>query len=157
MRSLLTLVFTAQVLLAGFAVQAASSLMIHQAWIPEMPPVSKVHAGFASFHNMTDKAITITAVSSPDYDRIEMHLSKEADGMARMIPQKTLVVQANEMLVLQHGSYHLMMFKPKRALKSGDTVELTITLADGSQQTFSANVRKSDNSMQHDHEHHHHH
>ncbi|MDH5516799.1 MAG: copper chaperone PCu(A)C [Gammaproteobacteria bacterium] len=132
---------------------AAGSLMIHDAWVPEMPPVSRVHAGFASFHNSSDKAIEISSFSSPDYARIEIHLSKEVDGVARMIPQKSLIVQANQMLTLKHGSYHLMMFKPGRKLKSGDNVTLSLHLSDGSQQTFSAAVK---NSAQ-NHEHHHHH
>lgn len=129
--------------------------MVHNAWIPEMPPVSRVHAGFASFHNASDKAIEITSISSPSYERIEMHLSKEVDGMARMIPQKSLIVQANEMLTLKHGSYHLMMFKPKKKLKNGDSVQLTLTLSNGTKLTTTATVKKSAQANEHQHHHHH--
>ncbi|MDH5392027.1 MAG: copper chaperone PCu(A)C [Gammaproteobacteria bacterium] len=132
---------------------AADSLMIHNAWVPEMPPVSRVHAGFASFHNASNEDLEIIAFSSPDYARIEMHLSKEVDGMARMIPQKSLIVQANKMLTLQHGSYHLMMFKPVRKLKSGDNISLSVQLSNGKQQSFSATVKST---MQNESHHHHH-
>lgn len=133
---------------------AADALMVHNAWIPEMPPVSRVHAGFASFHNMSDHDIEITSFSSPDYASIEMHLSKEVNGIARMIPQKSLIVHANKMLTLENGSYHLMMFKPAKALKNGDTVKLSMKFSDGTEQSYTASVKTS---MQKDvHEHHHH-
>ena len=157
MRLYIPLIFTTVLVLFSKTTFAADTLMIHNAWIPEMPPVSRVHAGFASFHNSTDKAIEITAISSPDYQRIEMHLSKHVDGMARMIPQKSLLVQANQMLTLKHGSYHLMMFKPSRKLKTGDTVKLTLHFSDGTQQNTSATVKKPSQAGAHQHQHHHHH
>ncbi|MCK4707305.1 MAG: copper chaperone PCu(A)C [Gammaproteobacteria bacterium] len=132
----------------------AADLMVHDAWIPEMPPVSRVHAGFASFHNASNKDIEIISISSPVYSSIEMHLSKEVNGMARMIPQKSLIVQANKMLTLKHGSYHLMMFKPAKKLKSGDTVELTMQLSNGAKQTFTATVKKSMQANEHQHHQH---
>lgn len=153
MRLSITWLLLALINLSSINSHAADSLMIHDAWIPEMPPVSRVHAGFASFHNSTDKDIEINAFSSPDYARIEMHLSKDVNGMARMIPQKSLIVQANQMLTLKHGSYHLMMFQPVRKLKNGDSVKLSLHLSNGSQQDFSAVVK---NTLQ-KHEHHHHH
>lgn len=153
MRSYLIWAFTALLYTLSTQSYAAGSLMIHDAWVPEMPPVSRVHAGFASFHNASDKTIEITAISSPDYARIEMHLSKQVDGMARMIPQKSLIVQANKMLTLKHGSYHLMMFKPKRKLKSGDTVQLNVQLSNGTQQSFKATVKKSMQANEHQHHH----
>ena len=154
MRSILALTFNALLFMLSQQAHAESSLMIHDAWIPEMPPVSRVHAGFASFHNASDKTIEIVSISSPDYGRIEMHLSKQVDGLARMIHQKSLLVQANQMLTLKHGSYHLMMFKPARKLKSGDTVELTIQLSNGTKQTATATVKKS--MQANDHQHHNH-
>lgn len=154
MRIYLTWMFTALLITISNVSLAAESLMIHNAWIPEMPPVSRVHAGFASFHNAGDKAIEITAISSPDYARIEMHLSKEVGGMARMIPQKSLIVQANKMLTLKNGSYHLMMFKPKRKLKSGDTVQLTLQLSNGTKQIMTATVQKSSQANTHQHHNH---
>jgi len=155
MRLHITLILSTVLLLLSKMTFAADTLMIHNAWIPEMPPVSRVHAGFASFHNSSDKTIEITAISSPDYQRIEMHLSKQVDGIARMIPQKSLIVQANQMLTLKHGSYHLMMFKPVRKLKTGDTVELTLHLSDGTKQTTTAAVKKPSQAGAHQHHHHH--
>jgi len=136
---------------------AADQLMVMNAWIPEMPPVSRVMAGFGRFINQTNKDIEITGLSSPDFGRIEMHLSKEVDGMARMIPQKSLVVQPKASLELKHGSYHLMLFNPVKRLKAGDSAIINMTLANGQTQSFKAEVRSTMDDMKHDHSHHHHH
>jgi len=136
---------------------AAEQLLVMNAWIPEMPPVSRVMAGFGRFINQSDKAIEIVSMTSPNFARIEMHLSKEVDGMARMIPQKSLVVQANASIELKHGSYHLMLFNPVKRLLTGDSATINMKLSNGRTQTFKAEVRSSMGNMQHDHSHHHHH
>lgn len=150
------LALSSLLLMLSFSSTAAEPLVIKQAWIPEMPPMSRVMAGFASFSNPSAKAIEITAVSSEQFSRIEMHLSQEVDGMARMIPQKSLVVQANSQLVLKHGSYHLMMFGPKKRFLAGDKVQLTLTLNNNQKQVFEALVKSSMGNDDHQHHHHHH-
>ena len=142
MNKLKTWLLTCSLLITSLPALAAE-LVKHDAWVPEMPPVSRVHAGFGLFHNMTNQAVVITAISSPDYDHVEMHLSKEVNGMARMIPQKSLKVEAMGDLVLQHGGYHLMLFKPKHRLKQGDVISLQFSYDDGSHQVVKLPVRKT--------------
>lgn len=129
--------------LAFFNSQAAEELQVKNAWIPEMPPVSRVLAGFAKFENPTSKPIEIVAFSSPSFSRIEMHQSMESNGMASMIPQKSLTVQANSELTLKHGSYHLMLFNPVKRLKAGDTITINAKLADGNTISFQAEVKNA--------------
>lgn len=143
MRLLTRLSLSGLLFLASLSAQAGEKLLVKDAWVPEMPPVSRVLAGFAQFVNQTSKPIEIIALSSPDFSRIEMHLSKEVNGMARMIPQKSLTVQANSELTLKHGSYHLMMFNPVKRLKAGDVITLNAILANGENISFLAVVRNS--------------
>lgn len=133
----------------SFSAQAADKLQVKDAWIPEMPPVSRVLAGFAQFVNPTSKPIEIVSLSSPDFNSIEMHLSKEVKGMARMIPQKSLTVQANDKLTLKHGSYHLMMFNPVKRFKAGDVVTINAELANGEKLSFNAVVRNTMGGQEH--------
>lgn len=133
---------------------AETQLKAENAWLPEMPPVSRVMAGFVHFQNPTAKTITIVSVESSLFERVEMHLSQHVDGMARMIPQPSLIVQANGELLLQPGSYHLMLFNPKKRLLAGDKIDFTATLNNGESLTFEAEVRKSSNDQS---QHHHHH
>ncbi|MCW8955338.1 MAG: copper chaperone PCu(A)C [Gammaproteobacteria bacterium] len=134
--AILLLVFTASIV-------QAHHLVVKNIWIPEAPPVTKVMAAFMVFQNRSDKAVNIVEVSSPDFTHVEMHLSKIVDGVAKMLPQKQLSIPANSQLVLKPGSYHLMLYNPKKALKSGDTASLTITMSDGNQFTTKAIVKKS--------------
>lgn len=140
-----------------FSANAADKLQIKDAWIPEMPPVSRVMAGFASFVNPTAQNLEIVSITSPDFERVEMHLSEEVGGMARMIPQKSLIVQANKHLDLKHGSYHLMLFNPAKRFLAGDKINMQLTLSNGQTQSWQAEVRSSMGHGEHEHHHHHSH
>jgi hypothetical protein len=82
------------------------------------------------------------------------------DGMARMLPQESMPIPAGGELVLKPGDYHLMLMRPKSALKAGDEVELSLGFDDGSTMAVTLPVRKAsgaDHDHMHDHTHHHHH
>ena len=125
------------------SIAQAHHLVVKNIWIPEAPPVSKVMAAFMVFQNRSDKDVNITEISSPDFDRVEMHLSVIIDGVAKMLPQKQLIVPAKGQLELKPGSYHLMLFNPEKALKSGDTATIDILMSDGNRFTVKAFVKKS--------------
>ena len=132
----------------------AHHLVVRNAWIPEAPPVTSVMAAFMTIENHSNHAAEIVSISSNDFDRIEMHLSKEENGIARMLPQTKLTIPAHGKLELQHGGYHLMLFKPQRRLKDGDSSELVIKLDSGDSFTIKFSIEKS--AMQMDHSQHQH-
>lgn len=115
---------------------------VTDAWIAEAPPVSTVMAAFMRVHNPDANQVKIVGVQSDQFSDVQMHLSKEENGIARMLPQKNLVVPARGDLVLQQGGYHLMMFNPVSPLVAGNKVTLNITFADGSQLLVVAEVKK---------------
>lgn len=127
----------------------AHHLVVKYAWIPEAPPVTPVMAAFMEIENHSNHPAEIVSISGQDFDRVEMHLSKEENGIARMIPQKKLIIPAKGKLVLQHGGYHLMLFNPKRRLKDGDTTELVMKLASGNSFTVKLIVEKTTMMMDH--------
>lgn len=120
----------------------ADHLTVRNGYIPEGPPVARVLAGFMEFDNRSTDTVYIDSVSSPCFGAIEMHLSKEVDGVARMFPQAQLVIEPQSTLVLRPGSYHLMMFNPTRKLKDGDPCVLTFTLGNGHSFDYTITVRK---------------
>lgn len=130
-------------LLLVSASHAADSLNIINPWLPETPPGARVMAGFMEIHNPGNKNLEITAVSSPDFNSIEMHLSKDVDGVAKMLQQKTLNIPAKGKLALKAGSYHLMLMQPKKRLMEGDKTPLTFTLSNGETISFNAPVKKN--------------
>ena len=153
MRHPVTSIITILLLVFTSGITQAHHLVVKNIWIPEAPPVTKVMAAFMLFQNRSDKDISITEISSPDFGRVEMHLSVIVDGVAKMLPQKQLSVPANGQLVLQPGSYHLMLFNPKKTLKSGDSAAINITMSDGNRFSVRAKVKKTTMKMM-DHSHH---
>lgn len=108
--------------------------------------------GFATIRNTSDQPVNITAISSPAFKSVEMHLSSHENGMMRMIPQKQLTIGPKSTLELKHGSYHLMLFNPVKPLKAGEIVDFTATLSNGETLTFKSQVmQNSGNAEQHHH------
>lgn len=116
---------------------------VSDAWIPEAPPVSTVMAGFMILHNPAVDAVKIVAVQSEQFTDVQMHLSLEENGIAKMLPQKMLVVPAQGSLQLKPGSYHLMLFNPVAPLKAGDKVTLSIRFENGDSLPVIAEVKKA--------------
>jgi len=74
---------------------------------------------------------------------VEMHQSKEVDGFAKMLPQKKLSIPANGKLVLKSGSYHLMLIKPVKWFKHGDSINLMLSLANDKSISLDLKVKKN--------------
>ncbi len=99
-------------------------------------------AGYMEIHNNSHKNIDIISISSNAFKSVEMHLSKESDGFAKMLPQKKLSVPANDKLILKPGSYHLMLIKPVKWLRHGDKVKLNFKLSDSTETSLEISVQK---------------
>jgi copper(I)-binding protein len=121
---------------------AADALSFSQTMIPQAPPGAQVMAGFMQIANNSEQDVDIISVSSPQFESVEMHLSKDVDGVARMLPQRTLSIKAGQQLILEPGSYHLMLIKPLKTLNYGDTVELNFSLSTEQKQTLQVPVSK---------------
>lgn len=139
--------------LAVFSVQAnaAGQIQVENAWIPEAPPVADVLAAYLVIENHSDKAVTITSVSSPAFGMVMMHKTINENGMTRMIHQDHLTIAAKSKLTFERGGLHLMLMSPKHPLKVGDKVELTLHTADKQQIHFTAIVKPA--TLGDDHKH----
>lgn len=130
-------------------------------WVREAPPGAQALAGYLSIANHGPAARKLVGADCPDFGRVELHRSVIENGMARMLPQEFMPIPAGGRLELKPGDYHLMLIAPKRALREGDVVEVTLRFDDGSTQTVSMPVKKGmgmgHEHMHHDHEHMHHH
>jgi copper(I)-binding protein len=133
-------------------IASAGTLQFEGAWVPEAPPVAPVLGGYVQISNSGNKDVTITATESPDFASVEIHDMQMHDGMMRMIKQDKLTIPAGGQVELKPGGFHLMLMKPKRAFKQGDTLEVTFTMADGQSDTVSFEVMQRE---MHDGHHHH--
>ena len=128
-------------------------LEITDAWVREAPPSSRVLAAYMSINNTTESAISITEISSPDFETAELHRTVIDDGVARMLRVEQLDVPAGENIRLEPGGLHLMLFTPQRMLSAGDEISLTIHLSSDTCLFISAPVVRKAGG---DHSHHHH-
>ena len=119
-----------------------AGLHIHDPWIREAPPNTKMLAAYMTIENHDNKKYIVTHITSPVFDKIEIHVSKMKDDMMMMEQRKRLVIHAGKRFVLQPGEYHLMLIGPKQALKHGDQVELGFHLENGSTIIEKAKVKR---------------
>lgn len=142
-------------LLAPVAAVQADQLRVEDPWVRAGPPTARVMAGYMILYNSGAREREIVRVTSPAFARVELHLSRIEDGMARMIPQEALRVPAGGRLELAPGGYHLMLFDPVAPLQPGDPVELSLHDAAGQVLNVRATVRLP-GGRDADHTHHHH-
>jgi periplasmic copper chaperone A len=86
-------------------------------------------AGYLTIENGGPTAETITAVSSPDFARVELHDHVKEGAMMKMVMMDTTEVAGNSQLQFAPGGKHLMLFDAKRALANGDSVKVTFTFS----------------------------
>ncbi|NNF95305.1 MAG: copper chaperone PCu(A)C [Halobacteria archaeon] len=136
------------------ALQADEVLDIDDPWVAEAPPVAPVMGGYMKIENETDKPISITRASCPDFETVEIHEMSMSGGMMKMREIEKLVVPADGKVELKPGGYHLMLIKPKQPFKKGDTLTVTLHMADGKSQAVKMKVKERKASDNHQHHHH---
>ncbi|MCW8935403.1 MAG: copper chaperone PCu(A)C [Gammaproteobacteria bacterium] len=130
-------------LLLSFNICAADSLNFSNPRIPEAPPGASVMAAYMEINNTGNEQIDIIDIKSPSFKSIEMHLSKEVDGFAKMLPQKQLSIPANGKLILEPGGYHLMLIKPSKWFKQGEKIKLNFTLSNNESIKLEVSIKKT--------------
>lgn len=120
----------------------AAELMVHDAWIREAPPNARALAGYMMIKNMGKHPRTLVKVKTNNFAKVMIHRSMQKGRMMHMMHQRQVVIAAGKQLAFKPGSYHLMLMHPKRRLKSGDRVRLTLVFANGMHRTVTFMVRK---------------
>lgn len=92
-------------------------------------PAVKGRPGAAYFmlSNSDTKLATLANVAIAGAAKAEAHETK--DGA--MAPLKNLELKPGEMIMFERGGKHVMAFDLAPTIKAGDTVEMTLTFADG--------------------------
>jgi periplasmic copper chaperone A len=86
-------------------------------------------AGYLVIENDGPTAETITAVSSPDFARVELHDHVMDGAMKSMVKLTSLEVPGKSQIMLAPGGKHLMLFDATRDLKNGDSIKVTFTFS----------------------------
>lgn len=139
-------------------------LLVSNARQPETPLQVMPKAGYLALHNQSYETLIITAISSPAFEKVELHKAQIVEGLASMVLLDELRVAAGETIHLKPGGLHLMMFNVRNDYAVDDVYQMTLHFSNQTAQSFDMRVVKSmnkdvaqvDASQQHHHEHHKH-
>jgi copper(I)-binding protein len=151
MRTVLVFLLAALGLLPSSSAAAGVTLEVHDAWIREAPPTTRVLAAYMLISNTGESPAEITSIASPDFEHTELHRTIVESGVARMAPIESLEIPAGEKISLEPGGIHLMLINPLRPLHEGDTVTLIIHRADEIYNTFPVAVVRATGETAHQH------
>ncbi len=112
------LLFAAQVLAGGFKVD--------KPWIRESPPGMKILAGYMTLENEKNEALNMVGASSVDFESIEIHHTVIKDDMAGMNRQQSVRIPRFSTVKFEPSGLHLMLINPKRELRGGYKVKITL-------------------------------
>ena len=112
------------------------------AWIREAPPGAAVMAGYLVLRNGTPQPLVLIAASSSGFAHVMMHHSTVKDGMAGMEQLSQIELAPNASVLFAPGGNHLMLMRPKRALRAGDSVVIDLEFRGGLVLPVAFEVRK---------------
>jgi copper(I)-binding protein len=144
MRQAFLFLFVVALSLWFAAAACAGAISVAGPWIPEAPPNAKALAAYMTIANASPDRVSLETASSPDFKRVEIHMTDMSHGMAHMVKKKNLPIEAGASVLLKPGSYHLMLMEPVRALHTGDTVSLQLIFDNGEAIDVKAVVRKQE-------------
>lgn len=136
-----TCLFLVAMLLASSAL-AQPPVTVSDEWVRATPPGSRMTAGYLTLHNGASRDITLVAITSPQFERVELHRTTLVDDVARMEKVESLELPAGGQVELAPGGLHLMLIGLRRELGEGDEVLLHLVFDDGWEVEVVAQVRR---------------
>lgn len=124
--------------------KAVCAPQVQQGWIRLLPGGMPMHAGFARIDNACPQPVTIVGARSASYGEVELHESRNIDGVNRMRQLKELRIAPKDAVVLKPGGMHLMLMDPVKPVKPGARVAIVFTLSDGRELIGEFIARKPD-------------
>ncbi|RII43517.1 copper chaperone PCu(A)C [Galactobacter valiniphilus] len=129
---------------AATSTQAAhDSVMIADAWVKASTQKDGMSALFGVVTNHTGAERTIVKASSDAAGMVQLHTTVTTAGGGTEMKEKEggFPLAAGASVTLEPGADHVMLMGLKRDLEAGDTVDVTLTLDDGTEVKVSAPVK----------------
>jgi hypothetical protein len=125
----------------GIAASAApNGLTLSGQWFRLIMP-SVPAAGYFTLSNATAAPVQLVGAASPACGTLMLHKSVSANGTERMVMVPSVRVPAHGKIAFAPGGYHLMCMSPGPAMKTGQSVPVTLRLGGGETVTASFPVR----------------
>ncbi len=129
-------------LLAACSEEQTQSLVVRDAWVREPPGGHPIAAAYMLIENPTNQALVLVGAESPVVERVEIHLMEHRDGKMSMRQIEQIEIPAKGDIALEPSGLHLMLIGMQQAAKAGESIELTLRLADGKKKKIQATVRR---------------
>lgn len=127
---MMRLVTLISLLLAALASHAGDTVELNRAWARATAPGQDVGAAYMELKSTAD--LTLMKVTTPAADSVEIHKMSMKDGVMEMRMLEKLELPADQVVKLEPGGFHLMLFELKKPLKAGETVPLALEFKDKS-------------------------
>lgn len=86
--------------------------------------------GYLMIENRTASDAQIERISSPQFEKIEIHETTLIDGVTKMRRLPSLEVNAQSVVEFSPGGLHLMLVNPAEGVRAGTTVTLEFEVAE---------------------------
>ena len=120
---------------------AKADISVESLWLRESIPGQPNGAGFGVLRNKGDVDIILVAASVSIASDVELHQHVRDGEQMRMEQMDALVIPAGSTVTMQPGGYHLMLMELQAPLRVGESHDVVLIFADGTELTVSAEVR----------------
>ena len=118
----------------------ASVIQIEDPWVRAVPPNANNSAIFLDLRNESEQLRKLVKVHSEVAERVELHTTKDEDGMLRKQRLDEVLIPALETQSFHPGGIHIMLIGLRSPLEVGSVIELELVYADQSKETISVPV-----------------
>ena len=124
------------------AASEETGVSVRDAWVRETPRGVAMTAGYMVLQNKTSRPQVLVAARSPGFETVTIHRTIAKEGMTGMEHAPQIELLPNASLLFAPGGYHLMLSNPKRTLRAGDRVDITLEFRGGLVLPVAYEVRK---------------
>lgn len=118
-------------------------LLIEKAWV-RPATLYGTTAAYMTLTNTGDKPIVVTGGASQVCEKVELHETRDENGVMRMRPQESWTIASGKSLELKPGGRHVMLINLTQDVNMGvDDVILTMTLQGGDTFDIPLSVQKT--------------
>lgn len=128
-------------LLMTATMASAQDIRATNAYVPQSPPGAMAHAAYMTLENSSNTLHSVIGVEADGYGMAHLHISQTENGVATMSMIHQLDLAPGQSVVLEPGSFHIMLMQPETTPEVGDTVDLTLQFADGKTLNVAAEVK----------------
>ena len=118
----------------------ASVIQIEDPWVRAVPPNANNSAIFLDLRNESEQLRKLVEVHSEVAEQVELHMTKDEDGMLRKERLEEVLIPALETQSFHPGGIHIMLIGLRSPLNVGGAIELELVYADQSKETISVPV-----------------